>query len=152
MNSLVMNKKKAIVSDECLNQADERYNFGNNTIQNHSRTAKPKITVKNNLDKPASQAAAVSAASEEREKTLESSSEGGVGISDQNTTAWSQNQQKQLELALQQFPKTVPNRWTCIAQAVPGKTKVNQRDSIVSVSNALFAREKKGLHTSFSLG
>ena len=48
-----------------------------------------------------------------------------ASASDPDSTApWSQSQQKQLELALQQYPKTVPDRWTCIAQAVPGKTKV----------------------------
>ncbi|EDO46242.1 predicted protein, partial [Nematostella vectensis] len=42
--------------------------------------------------------------------------------SDEATT-WSQAQQKLLEIALQQFPKTTPDRWTCIARAVPGMTK-----------------------------
>ena len=121
MNTLVMNKKKAIVSDECLSQADECYNFGNNTGQNHNKTAKKKQTGKNAVDKPASQVTAGSTDNKIGE-TLD-----GVGTkasTKEDSAAWSQNQQKQLELALQQFPKTVADRWTCIAQAVPGKTKV----------------------------
>ena len=37
---------------------------------------------------------------------------------------WTQIQQKCLESAMQQFPKSTSDRWTCIARAVPGKTKV----------------------------
>ena len=116
-----MNKKKAIVSDECLSQADECYNFGSNTGQNHNKTAKKKQTGKNAVDKPASQVTAGST-DDKTGETLD-----GVGTkatTKEDSAAWSQNQQKQLELALQQFPKTVADRWTCIAQAVPGKTKV----------------------------
>ena len=123
-----MNKKKAIVSDECLSQADECYNFGTNTGQNHNRTAKQQ-TVKNAVDKPASQVTGGSTDNKIRE-TLD-----GVGIkasTKEDSAAWSQNQQKQLELALQQFPKTVADRWTCIAQAVPGKTKVGFCDESVN--------------------
>ncbi|XP_051250441.1 dnaJ homolog subfamily C member 1 [Dicentrarchus labrax] len=36
---------------------------------------------------------------------------------------WTQNQQKLLELALQQFPRGTPERWDRIAKVVPGKTK-----------------------------
>ncbi|XP_053569933.1 dnaJ homolog subfamily C member 1 [Bombina bombina] len=36
---------------------------------------------------------------------------------------WSQNQQKLLELALQQYPKGTSERWDKIAKCVPGKTK-----------------------------
>ncbi|XP_028283253.1 dnaJ homolog subfamily C member 1 [Parambassis ranga] len=36
---------------------------------------------------------------------------------------WTQNQQKLLELALQQFPKGTAERWDRIAKVVPGKTK-----------------------------
>lgn len=38
---------------------------------------------------------------------------------------WTQIQQKCLESAIQQFPKSTSERWTCIARAVPGKTKVS---------------------------
>uniref|UniRef100_A0A8C3G5N0 DnaJ homolog subfamily C member 1 n=1 Tax=Cyclopterus lumpus TaxID=8103 RepID=A0A8C3G5N0_CYCLU len=38
-------------------------------------------------------------------------------------TVWTQNQQKQLELALQQFPRGTAERWDRIAKVVPGKTK-----------------------------
>lgn len=41
-----------------------------------------------------------------------------------NVAAWTQNQQKLLELALQQFPRGTPERWDRIAKVVPGKTKV----------------------------
>ena len=111
-----MNKKKAIVSDECLSQADECYNFGSNAGQNHNKTAKKKQTRKNAVDKP------TGSTDNKIGETLD-----GVGTkasTKEDSAAWSQNQQKQLELALQQFPKTVADRWTCIAQAVPGKTKV----------------------------
>jgi len=36
---------------------------------------------------------------------------------------WTQIQQKCLESAIQQFPKSTSERWTCISRAVPGKTK-----------------------------
>lgn len=39
-------------------------------------------------------------------------------------TVWTQNQQKLLELALQQFPRGTPERWDRIAKVVPGKSKV----------------------------
>nr|XP_040028323.1 dnaJ homolog subfamily C member 1 [Gasterosteus aculeatus aculeatus] len=38
-------------------------------------------------------------------------------------TVWTQNQQKLLELALQQFPRGTSDRWDCIAKVVPDKTK-----------------------------
>lgn len=41
---------------------------------------------------------------------------------------WTQNQQKLLELALQQFPKGTAERWDRIAKVVPGKTKVRLSD------------------------
>lgn len=37
---------------------------------------------------------------------------------------WTQNQQKLLELALQQFSRGTAERWDRIAKVVPGKTKV----------------------------
>ncbi|XP_018534619.1 dnaJ homolog subfamily C member 1 [Lates calcarifer] len=37
--------------------------------------------------------------------------------------AWTQNQQKLLELALQQFPRGTAERWDRIAKVVPGKSK-----------------------------
>ena len=37
---------------------------------------------------------------------------------------WEQSQQKLLEMALQQYPKSTPERWDKIATCVPGKTKV----------------------------
>lgn len=36
---------------------------------------------------------------------------------------WSQVQQKCLEAAIKQFPKSTTDRWTCIARAVPDKNK-----------------------------
>ncbi|NXD71904.1 DNJC1 protein, partial [Eolophus roseicapillus] len=36
---------------------------------------------------------------------------------------WTQNQQKLLEMALQQYPKGTPDRWDKIAKCVPGKNK-----------------------------
>lgn len=43
------------------------------------------------------------------------------------TGVWTQNQQKLLELALQQFPRGTSERWDRIAKVVPGKTKVGLR-------------------------
>lgn len=40
---------------------------------------------------------------------------------------WTQNQQKLLELALQQFPRGTAERWDRIAKVVPGKTKVRTK-------------------------
>lgn len=40
------------------------------------------------------------------------------------SAVWTQNQQKLLELALQQFPRGTAERWDRIAKVVPGKTKV----------------------------
>lgn len=37
---------------------------------------------------------------------------------------WTQNQQKLLEMALQQYPKGTADRWDKIAKCVPGKSKV----------------------------
>lgn len=39
---------------------------------------------------------------------------------------WTQNQQKLLELALQQYPKGSSERWDKIAKCVPSKTKVGE--------------------------
>lgn len=36
---------------------------------------------------------------------------------------WTQNQQKLLEQALQQYPRGTTERWDKIAKVVPGKTK-----------------------------
>ena len=124
LGTLVMNKKKAVVSDECLAQADECYNFGSNTTQNHSKSSKSKQTAKKVADRPVNTTSVVR---DDSNKTSEQSD--GVtkeSVTGNDSTAWSQSQQKQLEIALQQFPKTVADRWTCIAQAVPGKTKVTQ--------------------------
>ena len=119
-----MNKKKAIVSDECLSQVDECYNFGTNTTQNHNRSTKSKQTAaKKAADRPVNTASVVRDGSKTSEQMDGVTNENVTG---NDSTVWSQNQQKQLELALQQFPKTVTDRWTCIAEAVPGKTKVVQ--------------------------
>lgn len=37
--------------------------------------------------------------------------------------AWTQSQQKLLELALQQYPKGASDRWDKIAKCVPSKSK-----------------------------
>uniref|UniRef100_A0A8C7XJX5 DnaJ (Hsp40) homolog, subfamily C, member 1 n=1 Tax=Oryzias sinensis TaxID=183150 RepID=A0A8C7XJX5_9TELE len=42
-----------------------------------------------------------------------------------HASTWTQNQQKLLELALQQFPRGTAERWDRIAKVVPGKTKVS---------------------------
>lgn len=38
---------------------------------------------------------------------------------------WTQNQQRLLELALQQYPRGTAERWDRIAKVVPGKNKVS---------------------------
>ncbi|XP_041039294.1 dnaJ homolog subfamily C member 1 [Carcharodon carcharias] len=48
---------------------------------------------------------------------------GKVRPSEEIAELWNQNQQKLLELALQQYPKGTPERWEKIAKCVPGKTK-----------------------------
>lgn len=45
------------------------------------------------------------------------------------SAVWTQNQQKLLELALQQFPRGTAERWDRIAKVVPGKTKVRTETS-----------------------
>lgn len=113
------------MSDECLEQADECYNFGSNSNRRRNKSSRSQQTTKNVADQPVSQ---VSVPSVLHDRTSEQSD--GVtkkNVTDDDSTAWSQNQQKQLEIALQQFPKTSADRWTCIAQAVPGKTKVRSR-------------------------
>uniref|UniRef100_UPI003AAD9FC9 dnaJ homolog subfamily C member 1 n=1 Tax=Centroberyx gerrardi TaxID=166262 RepID=UPI003AAD9FC9 len=42
---------------------------------------------------------------------------------EQEPSVWTQNQQKLLELALQQFPRGTAERWDRIAKVVPGRTK-----------------------------
>ena len=125
LSTLVMNKKRAVVSDDCLNHTDERFNFGSNTVQHHHRASKSKVVARNSTDEPASQADARPAVSAGIDKTTDAV-EGKVIARDNDSAVWSQNQQKQLEIALQQYPKTVADRWTCIAQTVPGKTKVSK--------------------------
>lgn len=121
LNTLIINKKKAIVSDECLEQADECYNFGSNSNHHRNKSSRSQQATKNAADRPVSQ---VSVPSVVRDRTSEQSdSVTKKNVTDDDSTVWSQNQQKQLEIALQQFPKTVAERWSCIAQAVPGKTK-----------------------------
>uniref|UniRef100_A0A4W3GSJ1 DnaJ homolog subfamily C member 1 n=1 Tax=Callorhinchus milii TaxID=7868 RepID=A0A4W3GSJ1_CALMI len=48
---------------------------------------------------------------------------GKLRSSEETTEVWNQNQQKLLELALQQHPKGTAERWDKIAKCVPGKTK-----------------------------
>ncbi|XP_038654032.1 dnaJ homolog subfamily C member 1 isoform X2 [Scyliorhinus canicula] len=48
---------------------------------------------------------------------------GKIRSSEESAELWNQNQQKLLELALQQYPKGTSERWDKIAKCVPGKTK-----------------------------
>jgi len=68
----------------------------------------------------------------DKESTAEDDSQtpkdDNTGNSTKNETenknqTWSQIQQKCLEAAIAQFPKSTSERWTCIARAVPGKNK-----------------------------
>ncbi|XP_078510908.1 dnaJ homolog subfamily C member 1 [Lissotriton helveticus] len=67
-----------------------------------------------------------------RQKDFDSSSQADDDSEDENRKRdrgpileelWTQNQQKLLELALQQYPKGTPERWDKIAKCVPGKCK-----------------------------
>lgn len=49
---------------------------------------------------------------------------------------WTQNQQKLLELALQQYPRGTTERWDKIAKVVPGKTKVSINFLTQSLENS----------------
>jgi len=73
---------------------------------------------------------------ENKEKSESTENKEGEPESDANDTtnnttttkeviidSWSQVQQKCLEVAILQFPKSTSERWTCIARAVPEKTK-----------------------------
>lgn len=51
------------------------------------------------------------------------------------SAVWTQNQQKLLELALQQFPRGTAERWDRIAKVVPGKTKVRTETRCRHCSN-----------------
>lgn len=46
-------------------------------------------------------------------------------LSPQNESIWTQEQQKAMENALAKYPKGCIDRWDCIAECVPGKTKVS---------------------------
>lgn len=58
---------------------------------------------------------------EEKESENDSSEQDKIETKEIDT--WSQVQQKCLEAAIAQFPKSTSERWTCIARAVPEKTK-----------------------------
>ncbi|XP_051990069.1 dnaJ homolog subfamily C member 1-like [Xyrauchen texanus] len=62
---------------------------------------------------------AVDEDSEDEKKTSASKEKPSAASDD----VWTQNQQKLLELALQQYPRGTTERWDRIAKAVPGKTK-----------------------------
>ena len=62
-------------------------------------------------------------AGESRETTTEESND-SVKENEKPVDVWSQVQQKCLENALSQISKSKTDRWTHIARAVPGKTKV----------------------------
>ncbi|XP_072910746.1 dnaJ homolog subfamily C member 1 isoform X3 [Hemitrygon akajei] len=60
---------------------------------------------------------------EDDESDEEKKRKGRARASEEATEMWNQNQQKLLELALQQYPKGTSERWDKIAKCVPGKTK-----------------------------
>ena len=62
----------------------------------------------------------------EEESKTEINEEGGKEQKEtKEVDSWSQMQQKCLEQAILQFPKSTSDRWTCIARAVPEKTRVS---------------------------
>lgn len=56
-------------------------------------------------------------------------------------TIWTQNQQKLLELALQQFPRGTSERWDRIAKVVPGKTKVFIHDNYLTLQMSVHSTD-----------
>ncbi|VDM52061.1 unnamed protein product [Angiostrongylus costaricensis] len=63
----------------------------------------------------------------------------------QLTTEWSQTEQKQLEAALQQYPKGCDNRWDRISAAVPTKSKEQCQERLKELVE--FVRRKKARMT-----
>lgn len=49
----------------------------------------------------------------------------GTKLDDIKQSVWSQEQQKAMEAALAKYPKGAVDRWDCITECVPGKTKVS---------------------------
>ena len=62
---------------------------------------------------------------EEESKTEINEESGKEQKETKEVDSWSQMQQKCLEQAILQFPKSTSDRWTCIARAVPEKNKVS---------------------------
>lgn len=62
----------------------------------------------------------------------------------QFTTEWSQIEQKQLEMALQRYPKGCKDRWDCIAAAVPTKSKGQCQERLKELVE-LVRRKKAGM-------
>jgi len=62
-------------------------------------------------------------ATEETQKQKENATNTTQSEKENKNQTWSQVQQKCLEAAIAQFPKSTQDRWTCIARAVPGKNK-----------------------------
>lgn len=60
---------------------------------------------------------------EEKKKAKTKGGKLGEGVEEEGEAAWSQEQQKSLEHALQQFPKGCAERWERIAAKVEGKGK-----------------------------
>ncbi|XP_032218915.2 dnaJ homolog subfamily C member 1 [Nematostella vectensis] len=125
-NKLVTSRKAAAVTDEIFTRADPGVTAlpsktPSKAVPKQSKEFSISSSLKRNQEtlKNPLLDSAITRAQERRENGTE---QHGEENSDEATT-WSQAQQKLLEIALQQFPKTTPDRWTCIARAVPGMTK-----------------------------
>ena len=150
-NTLLLNKRNVVISDTILTRAENAGEAHEANTPSQTRATKrtpPASATKNERGDASSAVGKKESRSEETSggKPQRSSNQtveqppsesgenaaqqrNGVGQEDgdDDGDVWTQNQQKRLELALQQFPRTVADRWTCIARAVPGKTKVTHQ-------------------------
>ncbi|KAJ1363343.1 hypothetical protein KIN20_023188 [Parelaphostrongylus tenuis] len=77
-------------------------------------------------------------------KATEASADRPCPAANQTTTEWSQIEQKQLEMALQRYPKGCENRWDNIAAAVPTKSKEQCQERLKELVE-LVRRKKLGM-------
>lgn len=105
-------------------EPDQRVVYGESSAPREETKKEEKPKAKP-AEKPAEKAA---------EKPAEKPKEG-----EKEEDAWSQEQQKQLELALREFPATMEaqERWTKIAEKVTGKTKKQCIDRFKMLRDAI---------------
>lgn len=127
--------KAVMVPDSLMTQREEPEDYGQSVEgeDSESRTLRKRT-------KKSAAGSAVSGTTEERVKGRRQKDFDPMAVDDDSEDekkppaskekpsaaddVWTQNQQKLLELALQQFPRGTTERWDKIAMVVPGKTKV----------------------------